>query len=313
MSTQATSLATSDATGRASVGSMSDFIALTKPRVTFTVLLTAVAGFFFAPRSVFIPPAETQGKLLWLVLGMSLIVGGANALNMFIERESDRAMTRTASRPLPAGRMAPWAAALFGVTLSAAAVPVLVLGVNIPTGILGALANLLYVGFYTPLKQKSWLALLVGAVPGAMPPLMGWSAATGEIDRVGLALFAILFVWQIPHFHAISLFRKEEYRRAGLVVYPLVAGDRSTRVQIVSWTALLFAVSLLPFWVGATSLLYPAIASVLGVAFFALAVQGLRTASMERWARSFFGLSIPYLLALFALLLATKISPAFVG
>src|SRR5262245_42474538 len=197
-----------------------DLVALAKPRITALVITTTAGGLWLAPVKV------GMGVAGLTILGTSLIVAGANALNMYIEREIDGRMERTKDRPLPAGRLAPRIALWFGVVLSVAAVPILAIGVNATTALLAVLANLSYVLAYTPLKQRSHWALLVGAVPGAMPPLLGWTAATGTIGAGGLVLFGILFLWQVPHFLAISIFRKEEYARAGLKVMPNTLGIR---------------------------------------------------------------------------------------
>ena len=280
-----------------------DFIALTKPRITTLVLTTAAGGMWLAP--------ERVTALTWatMLLGTGLIVSGANALNMYIEREVDGKMERTRQRPLPCGRMAPRVALWFGVGLSAVAVPILAIGVNATTALLAVLANVTYVLAYTPLKQKSHAALFVGAVPGAIPPLMGWTAATSYVDAGGFALFAILFFWQIPHFLAIALFRQEDYARAGLYVMPNVLGEPTTKQNIVSYTGALVAASLLVFPLGISGRVYLVTAFVLGCTFLAWGCYGLRPASDEKrrkWARSLFAYSIVYLVLLFATLVIDK-------
>jgi heme o synthase len=274
-----------------------DFVALTKPRITLMVLTTTAGGLFLAPARVDVT------TLVCTLLGMALIVGGANALNMFIERDIDANMTRTRLRPLPAGRMAPRAALVFGIVLSVAAVPILAFGVNALTALLAVLANVIYVLAYTPLKQRSHLALEVGAIPGAMPPLLGWTAAMNRVDGAALVLFAILFFWQLPHFHAIALFRREEYARAGLQVLPNVRGDDATKHAIVRYLAVLLAVSLLLFPLGVAHRVYLFTALGLGTVFFGWGCWGLREASGPRWARSLFGISILYLVILFTMLM----------
>src|SRR5262249_24541460 len=153
------------------------------------------------------PGAHSIGLVAAALLGTTLVVAGANALNMYLERDVDALMTRTRNRPLPSGRLPAEAALAFGVATSALAIPILTFAVNPLTGGLGAISLIIYVLAYTPLNRRSTSALLVGAVPGAMPPLMGWTAVTGQLDAAGIALFLILFVWQLPHFIAISLFR----------------------------------------------------------------------------------------------------------
>lgn len=274
-----------------------DYVALTKPRITLMVLTTTAGGLFLAPARV------NLTTLVCTLLGMALIVGGANALNMFIERDIDANMTRTRLRPLPAGRMAPRAALVFGIVLSVAAVPILAFGVNALTALLAVLANVIYVLAYTPLKQRSHLALEVGAIPGAMPPLLGWTAAMNRVNGAALVLFAILFFWQLPHFHAIALFRREEYARAGLQVLPNVRGDDATKHAIVRYLAVLLAVSLLLFPLGVAHRVYLFTALGLGAVFFGWGCWGLREASGPRWARSLFGISILYLVLLFTMLM----------
>ena len=278
----------------------SDVFALGKPRVTLMVLLTALAGLYMAPAhpDLFV--------VVWALAGTGLIVVGANALNMYLERDLDRHMSRTRRRPLPAGRMAPWVALAFGLFASVVAVPMLWVGAGPVTALLAAAANASYVLLYTPLKQRSWVALLVGAVPGAVPPLLGWTAATGHIDAGGLALFGILFVWQIPHFHAIALFRLDEYTRAGLKVLPNQGGIGLTKAHILGSTLALVAVTYAPLALGMVRPWYGVAASLLNAAVLASAVYGLRPTAGVRWARSFFALSIPYLTLLVTALLAAR-------
>jgi protoheme IX farnesyltransferase len=281
-----------------------DVIALVKPRITMMVLFTAVGGLWLSrPFAVGAKPVASHaplGVVALTLLGIALIVGGANALNMFIERDIDGFMKRTKDRPLPAGRMAPRFALVFGVVLSIAAVPILALGVNATTALLAVLANLLYVLAYTPLKQRSHWALHVGAVPGAIPPLLGWTAATGRVDEGGLVLFAILFFWQIAHFHSIAIFRKLEYGRAGLVVLPNVEGDESARHSIVRHASALVFVSFMLYPLHVAHRVYLGSAAVLGAAFLFVTLLGLRKNVGPRWARGVFGASLLYLTGLFA-------------
>jgi protoheme IX farnesyltransferase len=218
---------------------------------------------------------------------------------MYIERDTDGLMKRTKDRPLPAGRMPPRFALVFGVVLSVVAIPILAFGVNATTALLALLANLLYVLAYTPLKARSHWALQVGAVPGAIPPLLGWTAATGRVDLGGLVLFAILFFWQIAHFHAIALFRKLEYGRARLVVLPNVAGDVVTRHSIARHASALAFASLLLYPLHIAHGIYLVSALVLGASFVGVSLLGLRKHVSPRWSRSVFGASLVYLTSLF--------------
>jgi len=286
-------IAAPDAVRAPRSGLVRELWALTKPRVTVLVLLTAAGALYFAP-----------GELPWAtavaaMLGTTLVVGAANALNCWLERDSDRHMTRTRTRPLPAGRLAPRIALGFGLLLGAISVPLLALLVNPLTGLLGAFALVSYVWIYTPLKRHSWLALLVGAVPGAMPPLMGWTARTGSLDAPGLVLFAVLFVWQLPHFLAIATFRKDEYTRAGIQVLPAVRGIFVTRLHAITWAAALVPVSLLLVPLGEAGLPYLLVMGVAGLGFLGLTARGLfAEPSAEgdvRWARTVFFASLAYL------------------
>lgn len=276
-----------------------DLIALTKPRITALVLLTGGAGMWLAPGSV-------SARTRWLaLLGTALVVSSANALNMWWERDVDAKMARTRTRPLPAGRMPADLALGFGVALGAVSLPLL-FAVNALTGVLGLVALVTYVAIYTPLKRHSWLALLVGAVPGAMPPLMGWTTVSGRLDLGGLLLFAVLFLWQVPHFGAIALFRRDDYARAGLQVLSVQRGESGAKRAIVTYTVLLVFATLLlfPFRVaGAASL---AVAASLGAVFVVLAARGSKAktpVANHRWARTVFAYSIVYLMALLVTLL----------
>ncbi len=281
-----------------------DLLALTKPRITALVLLTEAAGARLAPGT-----ASIRVRCLSL-LGTALIVGAANALNMWWERDIDAHMSRTRNRPLPAGRMSPDVALAFGLALALVSVPMLFV-VNAMTGWLGLLSLVSYVAVYTPMKRHTHLALLVGAVPGAIPPLLGWSTVTGTLGLGGLLLFAFLFIWQIPHFAAITIFRTEEYRRAGLQVVSVQHGEPAARRMIAAWSVLLVASSLAVGPAGLAGRAYEACALILGVMFLALALRGRRAGvgfDAKRWAKTVFAFSIPYLAVLLLVLLADRIA-----
>lgn len=278
-----------------------DVVALTKPRITLMVVITAAGGLWLAPGSV---PGAVIATML---LTTAAVVAAANSLNCWLERDSDRFMKRTMKRPLPDGRLEPKVALRLGIALGLLSVPTLTFAVNPLTGLLGALALLSYVVVYTPMKQRSPVALMVGAVPGALPPLMGWTAATGTLDAPGLALFGILFFWQIPHFLAIALYRRTEYEKAGILTLPTVRGEAYTKTQAVVYTGLLIVCSVLPFVYHVSGYIYLTTALVLGGMFMAVALQGLRLPEGEevlhRWARKLFGVSLVYLTVLFAVLM----------
>jgi protoheme IX farnesyltransferase len=260
------------------------------------VLVTTTAGLLLAPTTV------APSLMLAALAGVALVVAGANALNMYLERDVDALMTRTRNRPLPAGRLQPEVALYFGVACAVVAVPLLAVAVNPLTAFLAALSLVLYVLAYTPLKRKSTAALIVGAVPGAMPPLLGWTAATGSLDAPGIALFLILFVWQLPHFLAISIFRVDEYTRAGLKVVPAVRGLPAARLQIGVYSLLMLAVSLQVFRAGIGGPFYVAAALALGGGLVTLAAYGLGRNGDARWARWYFLYTLVYLPSLMAAL-----------
>ena len=277
-----------------------DLVRLAKPRITGLVMATFAGGMWLAPSHL------PRWRAIMTLLGTALIVGAANALNMLLERDVDGLMERTRHRPLPQGRLPPTAALVFGTALAAAAMPLLLLAGNALTGILGGLAFVAYVAIYTPLKRASAAALFVGAVPGALPPLMGWTAVTGRIDAGALTLFGILFLWQIPHFLAISLYRAEDYGRAGFEILPLTVGERATRMVIVGFSTALVATSLMLGPLHVAGAVYSATAALLGAGFVAWGLAGFRRAATRLWARSLFFASLVYLTLLFAALIIDR-------
>ena len=236
------------------------------------------------------------------MLGTWGTVGAANAYNCIWEYRSDALMPRTAGRPLPTQRLDLLAAMVFATALALVSLPTLFLGVNALCGFLGLGALLSYVAVYTPLKSRTWWAMMAGAVPGAAPPLMGWAAATGGLAEGGIALFAILFVWQLAHFVAIAVFRKDEYRRAGLTNLPIARGDRAALWHAVTYTVLLVPVSALPFVVGLSGMAYLAVILPLGVAFVGFAVKGFWSPSLRDWGRRLFFASLVDLTTIFVAL-----------
>jgi protoheme IX farnesyltransferase len=283
-----------------------DLVALTKPRITLMVVVTMLGGIWLAVHRLPRAAVPSATHLSLAILGTALVVGSANALNMWLERDTDGLMARTRNRPLPTGRLDPRLAIAFGLLLGAVSIPLLVLAVNATTGLLAAVALVSYAGIYTPLKRRTTASLLVGAVPGAIPPLLGWTTVTGRIELPGLMLFGIMFLWQIPHFLAIATFRRHDYARAGLKVLPVTRGERVTRVHIVAWLAALLVCSVGIVATGVGGTLYLTAAIVLGWAFFAHGAWGLRAGTGARWARGLFATSIVYLVLLFT---ALMISP----
>jgi heme o synthase len=248
------------------------YVALTKPDVSFLVLMTTAAGYYMGARD----PINWL-HMIHAVFGTMLIAAGTAALNHYIERDSDRHMRRTAARPLPSGVLQPRAALTFGVLLSMAGAFYLYFAAGAFASGLGVTTCLSYLLAYTPLKKRTVWATFVGAFPGAIPPMIGWVAATGSLDRGAWLLFAILFLWQFPHFHAISWIYREDYARAGIMMLPVVdrEGTRTFR-QIVLYAAALVGVSLLPAIIGLAGVLY----------FFGALVTSTALVQVCLWAAS---------------------------
>lgn len=276
---------------------VSDAVSLTKPRLTSLVLCTTTGGIGLAGGRIL-----SLHTLLTLA-GTTLAVAGAHTLNCWMERDLDGFMDRTRDRPLPAGRFDPRVALALGVLYSLASLPVLFIGVNPLTGLLGATALASYVLLYTPMKTRSPAALYVGAIPGALPPLMGWTAVTGRLDVAGVVLFAILFVWQLPHFLAIAIHRKDDYARAGIKTLPIVRGDAVASRHVALWVLALVPVTLALVPLGVAHWLYGAAALGLGAWFIAVSLKGLRGPTDGPWARKVFLTSLVHLTGLFVALM----------
>ena len=277
-------------------GRFRDLVDLGKPRITLLVLFTSAVGLWMAP--------GTLGAVRTVVflLATSCLVASANTLNCFVERETDGRMRRTRNRPLPAGRMDSRLALVAGLTEGFVALVALAWATNGLTFALGLLALATYVLVYTPLKRVRWWAVIVGAVPGAIPPLMGWTAVTGVLATPGWVLFGILFLWQLPHFIAISLYLKEDYRRGGLQVLPVAFGDAAARRHLFAYTVLLVLVSLTAPPLGLAGPAYLVTAALLGAGFLYVAGGGLRPSVKSAWARRAFAYSLIYLPVLIAVL-----------
>ncbi|HWV39532.1 MAG TPA: heme o synthase [Vulgatibacter sp.] len=276
-----------------------DLFALTKPRITALVVFTAAGGLWLAPEadrpSIFVMAIS--------VLATAMVVSAANALNCWYERDTDALMNRTRRRPLPAGRISSPVALAFGLALAVVSLAMLTFLVNPLAGLLAFIAFVSYVWIYTPMKRMSSDALLVGAVPGALPPLIGWVSATNRIDLPGLVLFAILFVWQLPHFLAIAILCEEDYARGGHKVFPVVRGERAARYWTVIWSAAQLVVSLLPVFTGLAGWAYGVVALLSGAAFLAYAIDGLRRGGGKPWARRLMLASVIWLAVIFAALM----------
>jgi protoheme IX farnesyltransferase len=274
---------------------------LTKPRITFLVVLTAAAGFCLGS-----PGSIDYGQLLNLAMGIALLCSGISALNQYIERDLDKLMRRTESRPLPSGRLVSSHALMFGVSLSTAATLYLVLFFGWLVALLGVLTLVSYLFVYTPLKTRTTFSTFLGAFPGAMPPFIGWVAARGAVTIEAWILFAILFLWQFPHFLAIAWMYREDYARAGIKMLPVVEPEgRVTGQQIMSYTLLLLPVSLMPAMVNLAGSIYLVGAIALGLGFLYFSVR----AAMARttWqARRLLLASVLYLPVLFGLMVLNR-------
>ncbi len=281
---------------------VADFVSLTKPRLNLLVLITTLAGLYLAS-----PEGVEAALLANTLIGTALVAGGAAALNQVWERRTDALMRRTSTRPLPGGRLKTEDGAWFGVLLSVLGLAQLAFGVNVTAAAVAAATLLSYVLVYTPLKVRTPLATLVGGIPGALPAVIGWSAATGRISLPALVLFGIVFCWQMPHFFAIAWLFKDDYARAGIPLLPVLEPDgRRTGQQTLIYTAALWPVSLLPAVIGLAGVPYMLVATALGMRFVWLALRFARDRSMGN-ARTLFLFSITYLPLLLGALVADRL------
>ncbi len=277
------------------------FVELTKPRITFLIVLTSAAGFALASTG----RIDYTG-LLSAMFGIALLSSGIATINQYLERDLDALMRRTANRPLPSGKLLPWEALAFGTGLTIAAEIYLAVLVNPLTALLGLTVIAGYLFAYTPLKTRTSLSTMVGAFPGAVPPLIGWASARGDIGLEAWVLFAILFLWQFPHFLAIAWMYREDYGRAGILMLPVVEPDgRVTAQQIVVYTVLLLPVSLLPTVLGISGKVYLYGAIVLGLLFLYSSVRAAFSKSRQE-ARRLLLASVIYLPLLFILMVLDR-------
>jgi len=281
---------------------IADYAELTKPRVTALILMSTLVGFYLGS------PAEISYLLLFhTLLGTALVAGGTAALNQFWEREPDGKMLRTKDRPLPAGRMEPWKALSFGLVFSAAGILYLIAVVSFLTALLAALTLATYLFLYTPLKKRTPLCTLVGAFPGAIPPLIGWVAASGDFTLGSGILYLILFLWQFPHFFSIAWLYREDYARAGIMMLPVVEPDgKATGRQILVYCALLLPASLLPSLVGEMGWIYFGGAFALSATFLHYGIRAA-TARTKVQARRLLQASVIYLPLIYGLMMIDKL------
>lgn len=282
----------------------SDYVALAKPRLNLLVVITTAVGFYLGTRN--------EINLLMFfhtVVGTALVAGGSAAMNQIYERRVDALMNRTKRRPLPDGRLSVMEAGVFALVLSVVGLLQLAIGANFLAAMVALMTLVTYVAVYTPLKLKTSFATVVGAVPGALPPMIGWAAATGVLSREAWVLFAIVFLWQMPHFLAIAWLYRDEYARAGFPLLPVVEPDgRSTARQVTAYAAALLPVSLAPTALGLATDTFFIGALVLGSVFLGLAVAFARAQTRDRARWLFLG-SIIYLPLVWGLLVATRALP----
>ncbi len=280
--------------------SVVDFVALLKPRVVSLVVFTGLVGLFLAPGGIHLVLAVIA------VFCIALGAGAAGAINMWYERDIDARMRRTMHRPLPAGRMNPGEALGFGAVLAVGSVALMGLALNWIAASLLAASILFYVFVYTIwLKRRTPHNIVIGGAAGAFPPIIGWAAVTGDIGLLPVLLFFIVFMWTPPHFWALSLYRCDDYERAGVPMLPVVAGARETKRQILFYTVALLPISLLPSFLGLAGAIYGIGAALLGLVFLFTAVQVAR-AEGDAAAKRMFAYSLFYLFGIFALLLADR-------
>jgi len=248
---------------------ISDYVALTKPRIISLLLVTTLVPMFLAGSS-----APSAGLILWTLLGGFLAAGGANTINQYVDRDIDHVMVRTRLRPLPAGRMTPNQVLAFGIFLSAASFVQLWWTVNLLSAVLAMIGILFYVFVYTALlKRRSTQNIVIGGAAGAVPPLVGWAAVANEVSLLAVFLFMIVFFWTPPHFWALALLRQKEYGAAGVPMLPVVAGSRETHRQILIYSVLLLLVSTIPVFLGFFGPVYLVISLALNGVFVAEAID----------------------------------------
>jgi len=280
---------------------MRDYFSLTKPRLSSLVIFTCFLGMYLAPGVI-----HPVSPIISLI-ATSALVGGACAINCWMERDIDALMERTKDRPIPSGRISANSAFMFGVSLCAIALLALYFFVNPLTATLGFIAGVTYVLLYTPLKTRSSWALFAGAIPGAIPPLMGWTTVTNAINPLGVVLFSILFVWQIPHFLSIAIYHVKDYDRADIKTHPGNIGIHRTVFRIGFYTYALFLISLAPFYISAATETYKYAIMAMGGMYFLYSLWGhtYEEGSKELliWARRYFYLSLIYLPCVFLLII----------
>ncbi len=296
------SAVTTQPQARTAAGTLRDYLSLLKLRIVSLLDATALG--------VMLPAAHGHPRL-WAVaavfVGLTFAAGGANAINMWFDRDIDAEMTRTRRRPVPAGRIPAWHALALGIALNMAAFAVLWAFANLLSAALALLGAAIYVFVYTMwLKRSTPQNIVIGGAAGAIPPLVGWAAASGRLDVTALAFFGVVFFWTPPHFWALAQLIKADYARANVPMLPVVAGERTAKRQSIVYAALTLAVSVIPFFTGAAGAVYLAGALVLGIGLVGISVLDLEG---RRWTRRVFAYSIAYLALLFVLFALSPFLP----
>ena len=283
-----------------------NYIELCKPRIAFFCLIMTAGGVILATNKI------SLLALIMTFLGTALSVASANTFNMVYERHTDKFMKRTRFRPMVVGKIKVLHALIFACVLAALSIFLLAFFVNILTAILAFSAIIFYAAIYTPLKVKTPLALVIGAIPGAIPPLLGWTAVDNKVTLPALALFGVLFAWQMPHFIAIAIYHMEDYSKAGIKVVPAVRGEHVAKIQALLWTMCLFVISLSLVYLKLGGLIYSFFAVTLGIWFLYLSIVGLWK-PFPNWPRKFFLASLVYLPTLVLGLIIDRAASFFLG
>jgi heme o synthase len=285
-------VATADSAITLPRGRVSDYFELTKPRVVLMVLVTTLAGFYLGGRTGF-----DLTLALNLLAGTGLAAGGTLALNEYVERDSDAMMDRTRHRPLPDLRMRPAEALIFGMSATAAGFIYLALATNLLCAAVTAAITIVYLGAYTPLKRHTWMCNIIGAIPGALPPVAGWAAARGSLGVEPMLLFAIMFLWQLPHTFAVARLYRTDYARAGIHLLPKdnARGGNASNPIVIGGSLGLIAVGIIPTWLGFAGIPYMVIAAALGVGMLLFGFAMVRSPGNSRAARRLLLASLVYL------------------
>ncbi len=287
---------------RTTIQSIVDYYNLTKPNITFLVVLSSAAGFCLGT----VGPMNYV-RLIHAVVAVALLSSGIGAMNQYMERDLDGLMRRTAGRPLPSGNLSARRALWFGIIITVMAEVYLALALNLLTAVLGFATFASYLFVYTPLKTRTKWCTFLGAFPGAMPPLVGWAAVRGNVSLEGWVLFAIVFFWQFPHFHSIAMMYRDDYARAGIRMLPVVEPDgRATGREIIGYTLALLPFSVFPYFLGMAGRLYLAGAVILGISFFYFAARCARNKTRLQ-ARYLLQATVFYLPLLFGLMVLNQI------